>query len=202
MLKLNIRKSELVYLTAVSSNNEGVRACGNTADHVGARNLWLLPLFGIIDLVWVGDLFDMESIFFTALFLLFLFKSCQLGVLRAILPVVYYVVTCDDHVCLVHCNVLRLNGDILVFNGASNSITKDNDPLVWCLLSLCDEDTIFTASHDLLKTAHVLHMLLIDGGVPKDNTHVLALGLFERENQSVVEVRPQILWLNVGEKDV
>lgn len=72
MLELNVRKSVLVDLATVSSNDEGVGAGCDTADHVVARDLRLLPLFGVVNLVGVRDLLNVESVLFTALFLLFL----------------------------------------------------------------------------------------------------------------------------------
>jgi hypothetical protein len=78
VLELNVRKSVLVDLATVSSNDEGVGAGCDTADHVVARDLRLLPLFGVVNLVGVRDLLNVESVFFTALFLLFLLKSRQL----------------------------------------------------------------------------------------------------------------------------
>ena len=45
-------------------------------------------------------------------------------------------------------------------------------------------------------------MLFVDRGIPEDDTHILAFGLFESKDQGVVEVGPEILGLDVCEKDV
>ena len=138
MLKLNVRKSVLVHLPAVSSDDERIRPGRDTADHVVARNLRLLPLFCVVNLVGVRDLLNVESVFFTALFLLFLFKSCQLGVLRSVLPIVDYIIACDYYMGLVHGNILGFNCDVFVFNRTSDSIAKDNDPLIRCFFGFGD----------------------------------------------------------------
>ena len=78
MLKLNVGKSVLVDLATVPADDERVRAGRDTADHVVARDLRFLPLFCIVNLVGVRDLLYVESVLFTALFLLFLLKSRQL----------------------------------------------------------------------------------------------------------------------------
>lgn len=103
---------------------------------------------------------------------------------------------------LVHCDELGLNGDILVFDGTSDSIAKNDNPLTWSLFSLSNEHAILTASDYLLESSHVLDVLFVNDSVPEDDTHVLALWLLESENKCVVEVRPQILWLDVCKKDV
>jgi hypothetical protein len=103
---------------------------------------------------------------------------------------------------LVHGYILGLNCDVLIFNGATDSIAKDNDPLIGCLFSFGDKHTVFTTRYDLLKTTHIFNMLFIDGCVPEDHTHVLALWLLKGKYKGVVEVGPEILRLNVCEKNV
>ena len=129
-------------------------------------------------------------------------KSRELGVLRAILPVVHNVIACNDYMSFVHGDKLGLNRDVLVFNWASDSIAENYDILAGIFFGFCDKHTVLPASDYLLKSSHVLYVLLIDDCVPEDHAHVLALGLFESENESIVEVGPQILWLDVGEEDV
>jgi hypothetical protein len=179
MFKLNVRKSILVNLAAVSSDDERIRPCSHTADHIVARDLRFLPLFCIVNLIRVRDFLNMKSVFFTALFLLLLFKSCQLGVLRSVLPIVDNIITCYDNMGLVHSNIFGLNCDVLIFNRATHSIAKNNNPLIWCLFSFRHKDTVFTACHDLLKTAHIFNMLFINGCIPEDNAHILTFWLLK-----------------------
>ena len=68
-------------------------------------------------------------VFLARLFLLLLLKSRELGVLRAILPVVHNVIACNDYMSFVHGDKLGLNRDVLVFNWASDCIAQYNDPL-------------------------------------------------------------------------
>jgi hypothetical protein len=135
VLKLNVGESVFVDLAAVPADDEGVGAGSDTADHVVARDLRLLPLLGVVDLVRVRDLLDVERVLFAALFLLFLLKGSQLRVLRSVLPVVHHIVTGHDYVRLVHRYVFGLNSDVLIFNGTTDSIAKNNDPLIGRLFS-------------------------------------------------------------------
>lgn len=45
-------------------------------------------------------------------------------------------------------------------------------------------------------------MLLIDGGVPKNDTHIVALRLSERKNEGITEVTPHIFRLNICEDHI
>ena len=108
--------------------------------------------------------------------------------LRSVLPVVDDIVTCNDNVSLVHSNILGLNCDVLIFNGTTDGITQDNDPLIWRLFSFRHKNAVFTTGYDLLKTAHIFNMLFINGRVPEDNAHVLAFRLLKRKHKSVIEV--------------
>lgn len=105
---------------------------------------------------------------------------------------------------LVHCHVLGFDGDVFVFNGASDGVTENNDPLSGfvSLFGLGNEHAVFAASDNLLQSAHVLDVFLVDGCVPEDDAHVLALGFLECKDECAVEVRPKILGLDVGEEDV
>jgi hypothetical protein len=130
----------------------------------------------------------MEGVFLARLFLLLLLKSREFGVLRAILPVVHNIIACNDYMSFVHGYKLRLNRDVLVFNWASDSIAENDDILSRILFGFCDKHTVLPASDYLLKSSHVLNVLLIDDCVPEDHAHVLTLGLFESKNESIIEV--------------
>ena len=45
-------------------------------------------------------------------------------------------------------------------------------------------------------------MLLVDGGVPEDDAHIVTLGLAEGEHEGASEVAPHVVGLDVGEQDV
>lgn len=74
VVQLNVRKSVSVDGSALSTYDEGVWTSGNTANHVVATNVWLLPALLVIDAVGVWQLFDMECVLFSLLLLLFLLK--------------------------------------------------------------------------------------------------------------------------------
>jgi hypothetical protein len=65
-------------------------------------------------------------------------------------------------VSLVHTHELRLNRDVLVFNGAADCVTQDNNPLISLLFYLRYENAILSAGDNLLESTHVLHVLLVD----------------------------------------
>ena len=202
VLQLDVGQGVLVNLPTHSADDKSIRAGCDRANKVCARDLRFLPLISVIDLIGVRNFLNMEGVFLARLFLLLLLKSRELGVLRAILPVVHNVIACNDYVSFVHGDKLGLNRDVLVFNWASDSIAENYDILAGIFFGFCDKHTVLPASDYLLKSSHVFHVLLIDDCVPEDHAHVLALGLFESENESIVEVGPQILWLDVGEEDV
>jgi len=89
---------------------------------------------------------------------------------------------------LVHGDILWFDGDIFVFNGTTDGIAENDDPLVGHLLDFCDQDAVLTASNDLLKSSHILDMLLINHSVPKDHAHILAFGFLKSKHQGVIEV--------------
>jgi hypothetical protein len=74
VVQLNVRKSVSVDGSALSTYDEGVWTSGDTANHVVATNVWLLPALLVIDAVGVWQLFDMECVLFSLLLLLFLLK--------------------------------------------------------------------------------------------------------------------------------
>jgi hypothetical protein len=45
-------------------------------------------------------------------------------------------------------------------------------------------------------------MLLIYGGVPEDNTHIVAFWFSKCENKGIAKVTPHIFRLNVGKNDI
>jgi hypothetical protein len=81
--------------------------------------------------------------------------------LRTELPVINYIFTSHNHVCFVHSNVFRLNGDVFVLNRATYSIAKDNDPLVRLVFYFSYKNTVFSTSNYFLQTSHILYMLFI-----------------------------------------
>ena len=53
VVQLNVRKSVSVDGSALSTYDEGVWTSGDTANHVVATNVWLLPALLVIDAVGV-----------------------------------------------------------------------------------------------------------------------------------------------------
>jgi hypothetical protein len=74
VIQLNVREGVSVDGSALSTHDEGIWTCRNTANHVVATNVWLLPALLVIDTVGVWQLFDMERVLFSLLLLLFLLK--------------------------------------------------------------------------------------------------------------------------------
>jgi hypothetical protein len=101
---------------------------------ISAGDLWLFPLFGVVDLIRVRYFLNVECVLFATLLLLFLLEGGQFGVLRPILPIVDHIFACNDHMGLVHCHIFGVNCYVLVLNGTPDSIAKYDDPLVWLFL--------------------------------------------------------------------
>ena len=118
------------------------------------------------------------------------------------MPVVDDIVTGNDHVSLAHGDVLGLNRDRLAIDGAANSVAKHNEPLVINFLVFSHKDAVLVTASDSLEALHVLDMLLVNRGVPKDDAHIISLGLAEGKDKRAREVAPHIVWLDVGEQDV
>ena len=118
------------------------------------------------------------------------------------MPVVDDIVASNNDVSLAHGDVLGLNSDGLGVDGATDGVAKNNEPLVFNFLILGHKDAVFVATSDSLQTFHVLNMLLIDGGVPEDDAHIVTLGLAEGEHESAREVTPHVVGLDVGKQDV
>ena len=118
------------------------------------------------------------------------------------MPVVNDVVTGNDHVSLAHGDVLGLNRDRLAIDGAANSVAEHNVPLVVNFLVFGHKDAVLVTARDSLEALHVLDMLLVNRGVPKDDAHIISLGLAEGKDKRAREVAPHVVWLDVGEQDV
>ncbi len=98
---------------------------------------------------------------------------------------------------LIHRNKSWFDSDSLGFDRATYSIAKNYNPLISDLFNFCDEDTVFTTSSNLLESSHVLNMLFIDNSIPEDNAHIIALWFSKSKDQSVIEVGPHVLRLDV-----
>ena len=119
---------------------------------------------------------------------------------RTVLPEVNNVVTGNDYVSLVHFGVFGLDRDGLAINRATYSVAEDQNPLVNGGVGgvFSNKDTVFSASNNFLESVHVFDMSLVNACVPEDNTHVVALRLTESKHQSLREVAPHVVRLNVG----
>ena len=188
VLQLNVGESVFINLPAHSAHDKSVRPSCHRANEVGARNLRFLPFLSVVNLVRVGNFLNMEGVLLPGLLLFLLLQSSELRMLGAVLPIVNDIIASNNNVSLVHGDKLGLDGDVFVLDWAANCVAEDNDPLALSLLNSSDEDAILPASHNLLESSHVLNMLLINDGVPEDNTHVLTLRLLEGENEGVVKV--------------
>ena len=73
----------------------------------GGPNPSTLPF--VIHSIGIGVLLNMECILLPGLFLLFLFKRLNLGMLRSVLPVVHYVIRGNNNVSCIHGDVLWLD---------------------------------------------------------------------------------------------
>lgn len=104
---------------------------------------------------------------------------------------------------LVHADKFGLNSDSLAIDGAADSVAKHEDPLVdGRVFKLGNQDAVFVRCHNLLKTFHVLDVLLVDTDVPENDAHIVALGFAESKDQSLREVAPHVIWLDVGKQNV
>ena len=103
---------------------------------------------------------------------------------------------------LAHGDVLGLNRDRLAIDGATNSVAEHNIPLIINFLVFGHKDAVLVTARDSLETLHVLDMLLVNRGVPKDDAHIISLGLAEGKDKGASEVAPHVVRLDVGEKDV
>ena len=130
------------------------------------------------------------------------FEGHDVGVLLAVVPVVDNVVAGHDHVSLRHGDMLGLNRDGLALDGAAYSVAEDDVPLILNFLVLGNQDAVLITTGDPLKTFHVLNVLLVDRGVPEDDTHIITLRLAEGEDKGASEVAPHVVGLDVGEKDI
>lgn len=132
------------------------------------------------------------------------FKGDQLGMGRTILPEIDDVVTGHDDVSLVHFGVFGLDSDSLAFDWASDCVAEDEQPLVNSRVGgvLGHQHTVFSTSNDLLESAHVLDVSLVDAGIPEDDAHIVALGLAEGKHEGLGEVAPHVVRLDVSEEDV
>ena len=101
---------------------------------ISAGDLWLFPLFGVVDLIRGRYFLNVECILFATFRLLFLLEGGQLGVLGTILPIVDHIFACNYHMGLVHRYIFGVNCYVLVLNGTPDSIAKYDDPLVWLFL--------------------------------------------------------------------
>ena len=144
----------------------------------------------------------MENVFLARFFLFLLFKCCQFGVLGPILPIVDNVFGGYNDVGLVHSHKAGLDSDGLSLNGATDGVAEDKVPLSGLVLYSGDQDTVLTTGNYLLKTTHILDVLLVDAYVPEHNAHVVALWLLKGKDQCVVKVGPLVLGLDVGKQDV
>ena len=118
------------------------------------------------------------------------------------MPVVDNIVTSDNYMSLAHGNVLGFNCDGLAVDWTSYSVAQHHIPLVSYFFVLCNEDAVLITAGNLLQTLHVLDMLLVDGHVPENDAHVTSLGLSESKHQSVREVAPHVVRLDIGKQDI
>jgi hypothetical protein len=100
---------------------------------------------------------------------------------RAVLPEVYHIITGYNDVRLVHLSVLGLNSKSLGLNRTSNCIAEYEQPLIDGLVASVfgNQNAVFSTGNNFLEAVHILHMALIDGGVPEDDAHVVALRFAE-----------------------
>jgi hypothetical protein len=89
---------------------------------------------------------------------------------------------------LIHGDELWFNGNVFVFNRASDSIAEDNDILSLSLFGFSNQDTVLSAGNNLLESPHVFNMLLVNNSVPENDAHILTFWLFESKNKCVVKV--------------
>ena len=105
----------------------------------------------------------------------------------------------------VHGDEFRLDANVLALNWTANGVAKLDEPcvslLIW-ITELWDQDAIVSKGFDVWETLHVLDWLLVDFGVPEGDAHIVSFGLSVGKHDRVVEVSPNILWLNVGKEDV
>jgi hypothetical protein len=131
-----------------------------------------------------------------------LLEGLNLGVRGSVLPVIDDVIGGNDYMSTIHRHILWLNTNILAVHWASNGIAKLDHPgifgEIW-LGQFRDKDTVVAACLDVAEGFHVFYRLFIDLGVPESDAHVSSLGLAISKDDGVVEERPHILWLDVGE---
>ena len=142
----------------------------------------------------------MEGVLLSRLFLAI--ESHDIGVLLAVMPVVDDIIAGDDDMSLAHRNVLWLDCDHLTVHRAANSIAQYNVPLVGDVFVLSYKNAVLIAAGYLLQSLHVLNVLLVHGGVPEDDAHIVALGLAEGEDEGVGEIAPHVVGLNVRKQDI
>ena len=118
------------------------------------------------------------------------------------MPVVDNLVAGDDHVSLAHSYMLGLNRDSLAINWATDSVAEHDVPLAFYFFVFGDQDAIFVTAGNPLQALHVLNVLLVHGGVPEDDAHVITFGLTESKNESASKVSPHVVRLDISEQDV
>ena len=106
---------------------------------------------------------------------------------------------------IIHCHIFRLNANILAIDWASNSIAQLYHPGIlgecW-LCELRDQNTVVSTGLDATERLHVFYRLFVDFGVTESNAHVGSFRLTVSEDDSVVEERPHVFGLDVGEQDI
>ncbi len=100
---------------------------------------------------------------------------------------------------LIHRNKSWFDSDSLGFDRATYSIAKNYDPLISNLFNFCNKHAVFTTSSYFLKSSHILNMLFIDDSIPEDNAHIIAFWFSKSKDQSVIEVGPHVLRLDIRE---
>jgi len=205
VVELNVGQGVLVHSAAESTNDEAVRASSNAADQVLTTQLWLNPRLSIVNAVSVGKLFNVEGVFFSALFLLFLLESLNLGVRGSVLPIVDAIVGGNDDMCCVHGYVLGLNANVLGLDWTANSVAQLDHPGVFDdvrVAQLRNKNAVVSMGLNCKQALHVLNGLFIDLCVPEGDAHVVALWLSECKHNGLVEVCPDIIRLNVRKQDI
>lgn len=105
----------------------------------------------------------------------------------------------------VHSNEFWLDADVLALNWAPDSITELDNPsilnLIW-LIELRNKDAVVSTGLDVDETLHIFHRFFINFCVPESNTHIISLWFSISEYDGIIEVRPDVLWLNICKEDV